>query len=92
MNDKTRECALRAAIIATHFGAERIKLGNEGIMMHYDIITQLTEKSFNRFPMDFNWEEHYEKGGNDFDVEIEQFAIFTVAQEEIHVDTEYFKL
>ena len=74
MEAKEKELALRVAIIATYFGFERIKLGNEGIMMHYDICVQIAEKSLKFFPMDFDWEAHYEKNGDDFDVEIENFA------------------
>ncbi len=90
MTKRTRETALRVAIVATYFMEKRVKLGNEGIMLHYDLCTQIAEKSFKTYPMTFDWETYYENNGDDFDVEIEKFAESYVQKEEIHQDKKYF--
>ena len=68
---------------------KKIKIGNEGLMLHYDICVDIAEKTFEPFPMDFNWEKHYENNGDAFDIEIEKFAE-KEAKENYYVDMRYF--
>ena len=90
MNEIAREIALRTAVIATHFMYKKFKIGNEGIIMHYDLCVEIAEKSLVKFPMDFDWENEREKEiVEDFDVEIEKFAE-ELATKEYHIDKTYF--
>ena len=90
MEEEKREIALRAAIIATHFMYKKMKLGNEGLLLHYDICVDIAIKSLEPFPIGFDWEAFRdEKNGDDFDVEIENFAE-KEAKEKYHINRTYF--
>ncbi len=88
--EEKREIALRTAIIATHFMYKKIKVGSEGLMLHYDICVDIAIKSLEKFPMDFDWEKFRdEKNGDDFDTEIEKFAE-KEAYDKYNIDKTYF--
>lgn len=38
-----------------------------------EAILKITEEFQDKFPTDYNWEEHRENGGEDIDAEIERF-------------------
>lgn len=90
MNTLHHEYALTSAVIATYLGIKRIKLGNEGIILHYNIINDIIEAFIDKFPVGFNWEEFYISGGECWDVEIEKFTGTYIKEKEIFVDREYF--
>jgi hypothetical protein len=85
MNEKEKESALRSAVISIHFANAGVGLGKNGTdFEHYDSIISIVEKSFDKFSLEFDWEQHRDEGNDDFDAELIKFAIATVVEDKIH--------
>jgi len=67
--EEMKNAAATAAVIGTFFGSNNQKLGNEGSVLHYDIITNMSIVFCSEFPHDFDWEEF----GMDWEEAIMQF-------------------
>jgi hypothetical protein len=74
------EAAFRGIVVGDHMADCNLKLGGEGWMKHYDLCRQIVVDSFERFPMDYDWEAHMDRGGECWDVEIGVFALNWVDQ------------
>jgi hypothetical protein len=66
--------AERAAVIAEYYAENKITLGNEGLLAHYNAVAQLAIKSFDKFPVLFDWDKHIAQGGDCWDIEIAKLA------------------
>jgi hypothetical protein len=69
--------AERAAAMAscfTPYGQLRGHLGGEGLCKHYNEIARLAIRSFDRFPVSFDWDTHVSSGGDCWDVEMYAIA------------------
>lgn len=88
--EQNRNLAEATAVIAFALGTDRIKLGNEGVMKHLDLIVQIAEAFIKEYPEDFDWETFYANGGDDWDVVCVDFAEKYVKKTCIHVDKNYF--
>lgn len=91
--EETKMCELAffASIISGYLMAKQIKLGEEGIVQHYDIVATIAQKCLDRFPIDFDWETHYSKGADCIDVEVEKFADEYIKSEKLFINTTYWR-
>lgn len=88
--DIQKEITQAAIVIGFHLGYHKRKIGNEGVMLHYDIIRQIAEAFVEKYPPSFNWEEFYINGGEDWDVTCEKFADQYILEHDIHISNTYF--
>ena len=77
-------------VISFHFGFHKQKLGNEGLMLHYELTRQIAEAFCKEYPHDYDWETHRENGGKDWDVEAEDFAKKWINENDCYVDNDYY--
>lgn len=76
----TSQYSLTSAVIGFYLGCKNIKLGDEGLIMHYNFINEITEAFIKRFPLDYDWSMHQ---GECWDLEIELFTDSYILNKEI---------
>eukprot|EP01029_Cantina_marsupialis_P030382 TRINITY_DN8214_c0_g2_i1.p1 TRINITY_DN8214_c0_g2~~TRINITY_DN8214_c0_g2_i1.p1 ORF type:complete len:209 (+),score=28.05 TRINITY_DN8214_c0_g2_i1:74-700(+) len=86
-----KEIAFFASIISGSFMHQNIKLGEEGIVQHYDIVALIAEKALEKYPADFDWDQHYANNGDCIDLEIENFADQYIKNNDLFINTEYWR-
>lgn len=74
--------AERAAAIASCF-TDGLLLGGEGWCTHHNEVAKLAIHSFDRFPVDFDWDTHVSSGGDCWDVEM-----YAIARKALNKETE----
>ncbi len=80
-------------VISYFLGFNKIKLGNEGIMLHYELTRQIAEEFCKTYDENYDWETHRDNGGHDWDVEAEEFADLMIKNNPVrfHIDEKYHK-
>lgn len=89
--EETHNLASASIVIGFHLGYHKIKLGNEGLMLHYDLIQQIASAFCVKYPWNYNWEYHRDvEGRDDWDIECEIFADAHIKEHDLYTDTKYY--
>lgn len=82
--------ASATSVMAFKLGFEHKKIGNEGLILHYDLIQTIAKEFCKKYPENFDWESFYLKGGNDWDIVCEKFLDDYIQEHNIYIDTNYY--